>query len=139
MSLPFFPLSCCDCRKDDVRATRTISERRGMGEPEAWSGEPIRGKRTCGLGITFREDTNGVLSIHSLLEGGAGLQCGQLLPGDILVQLEGTNVDTLQPELLASISQGLEGSSLVAVFHRPPTMYHVSATLVRSVPTEAFT
>ena len=125
-------LGFCDCRRDDDKTPRmTVADRRAAGEP-------IRGKSTCGLGITFREDMTGALAVHSLLEGGAGRQSGALQPGDILVDLDGHKVDLLQPELLATISQGVEGSSLVAGFQRPPHMTYLSVTLIRSVPTEAF-
>jgi len=64
--MSFLPL-CCDCRKDDDLAER----RRRL--------DPTRGvPRICGLGITFREDFNGGLHVHQLLEGGAGWNSGQI-------------------------------------------------------------
>ena len=46
----------------------------------------------CGLGITFREDYDGRLHVHQLIEGGAGKKCGALQRGDILCELDGVNV-----------------------------------------------
>lgn len=66
--MSFLPLSCCDCRKegDYKRGGRAINPAAGDMP------------RIVGLGITFREDFNGGLHVHELLEGGAGSRCGKI-------------------------------------------------------------
>ena len=78
------------------------------------------------------------MHVHTLLKGGAGEKSGCLQIGDVLVDIEGTLVSTMEPHLLQSMSQGLEGTKVVAGFKRPPGMTHFTVSLVRSVPSDAF-
>ena len=63
--MSFFP-ACCDCRKE--------SGYKKSGRELHSAAAP----KIVGLGITFREDFNGGLHVHQLLDGGAGGKCGKI-------------------------------------------------------------
>jgi len=98
---------CCDCRKD--RDLHGVAP--SLSHP-----------MSCGLGITFREDSEGKLHVHNLLEGGAGEISGSVRPGDVLAEIDGVDVTHLRPEHLSALCQGVEGSKVICGFLRPPNM-----------------
>lgn len=66
----------------------------------------------CGLGITFREDSHGRLHVHALTPGGGAELGGQVVAGDVLVEINGLDVSKLSMGEMADHCIGFPGDEV---------------------------
>ena len=73
----------------------------------------------CGLGITFREDSHGRLHVHALSPGGGAEIGGDIISGDVLVEINGQDVSKLLMGEMADHCIGFPGDQVGyhRVFH----------------------
>mmetsp|Transcript_329 Transcript_329/g.606 ORF Transcript_329/g.606 Transcript_329/m.606 type:complete len:135 (+) Transcript_329:152-556(+) len=63
-----------------------------------------------GVGIVCHPDSNGQLFIHSLSTGGPAERSGQVMAGDLLFSINGTEVTGLHVSMVAPLLAGEPGS-----------------------------
>mmetsp|Transcript_6572 Transcript_6572/g.15006 ORF Transcript_6572/g.15006 Transcript_6572/m.15006 type:complete len:146 (-) Transcript_6572:122-559(-) len=117
MSFPWF--DCCDCRTGK------------KGYPPDGLGN-LDTDKLCGVGITFVEDTNGALYVKNLVPDGSAARSGLIHIGDVLFEVNGTNVYCEKPETIGNLLLGTEGSPVELVFKRASTGNLHRVTLYRT-------
>mmetsp|Transcript_11373 Transcript_11373/g.27888 ORF Transcript_11373/g.27888 Transcript_11373/m.27888 type:complete len:130 (+) Transcript_11373:27-416(+) len=114
-------VDCCDCRTANKKPPGGSDTPSGKGS----------GEQRVGIGITFEEGKDGELMIKKLAPGGPAELSGKAEVGDVLFEVDGTNVYTTDPKQIGPILLGSEGTAVELRFKRPSTGELVKLNLVR--------
>ena len=113
--MDLFAWCCSSDRRPAPSSTSTanppIDRSAGAGEDV---GSSSHSSGVAGVGIVFERNTReGVLLVKSLAKNGPAARAGQIIPGDKLVEIDGTNVVQKTVKEIAPLILGAPGSSVV--------------------------
>lgn len=95
------------------------------------------GKVMCGMGITWGRDKQGRMMIFRIHQGGGADLCGGLHIGDVLVEIDGEDVASMDPAAMAPLLVGVEGSRALLGVKRFPSDTLLRYYVVRCQPRAA--
>ncbi|KAJ1486673.1 hypothetical protein T484DRAFT_1943079 [Baffinella frigidus] len=98
--------ACCRSRGFDKSQSR---------QQEA--GAPV--EKLCGLGIAFKPNKQGTLTVKRLVPGGPAALAGTVESGDALHAIDGVNVIGMEKPQVADLLVGPQGSTVRLRFLRP--------------------
>ena len=112
--------------RDDLSEMSIDDSVLGDGDDE------LGARRQCGLGITFRkQDGQRGVAVKRVKPGGGAEACGDIMPGDRVLRLDGQLLDNLSQEELASRTIGDEGSEALLEVLKASTQQEVMVSVTR--------